>query len=49
MVTFALALELLEALLYGGAFEWRDIGTDTLGLLTAVLAYAIVRFQRRRS
>jgi hypothetical protein len=48
-LTFAFALEWLEAVLFGGTFEWRDVVTDTLGLLTALLLYATLRSARRRS
>jgi hypothetical protein len=49
VLTFAFALEWLEAFLFGGAFEWRDVATDIAGLLTALLLYAILRLPWRRS
>jgi hypothetical protein len=41
LVAFAFALEWVEAVLFHNLLEWHDIGTDTLGLLTALLVYGI--------
>jgi hypothetical protein len=41
LVAFAFALEWAEAVLFRNVFEWRDVGIDTLGLLTALLAYSL--------
>jgi hypothetical protein len=38
---FALALESAEAVLFHNAFEWRDVATDVLGLLTGLLIYRL--------
>jgi hypothetical protein len=44
LAAFAFALESAEAVLFHNALEWRDIGTDSLGLLTALLVYGICEF-----
>jgi hypothetical protein len=44
LMAFAFALETAEAVLFRNVFEWRDIGTDTLGLLTALLICGVCDF-----
>ena len=49
LAAFAFALEYTEAAVYHNAIEWRDIVTDILGLLTALLVYLNLPFLGHRN